>query len=369
MHPPLKNTADRSEDREQNTTTVSDRRVLIETLKGQKTQRVPIWLMRQAGRYLPEYRRLRQQKSSFLDFCYTPDLATEATLQPLARFDLDAAILFSDILVIPDALGQPVTFVEGMGPVLKPVRTRGDVESLSAAGAVDHLAPVLQTVANVSASLDPAIALIGFAGAPWTVAVYMVEGRGGTDCGTLKRWAFEDPDGLEVLIDRIVEATIDYLIAQIYAGAHAVQLFDSWAGVLSDTFFHRWVIAPTRRIVDRIAETFPGFPVIGFPRYAGTLIPDFVAGTGVSAVSLDHTVSLDWAKHQIQPMVTTQGNLDNHLLVVGGPALEAGVARILEVLGDGPHVFNLGHGVLPVTDPENVSHAIACVRRYEQGRR
>jgi uroporphyrinogen decarboxylase len=337
-------------------------KIFLQALKGDPSTPPPVWLMRQAGRYLPEYKELRTKAKNFLDFCYTSEMAVEATLQPLRRYDLDAAILFSDILVIPDALGQSVAFKEGEGPVLEPIQAVEELSKLEVGKVLDHLKPVFRTVSTLSREIPESTALIGFAGAPWTVAVYMVEGRGGTDCGTARRWAYEDPDGFAQLIDILVEATSLYLNQQILNGAEAIQLFDSWAGVLSESQFRRWVIEPTVKIVQNIRKENPDVPIIGFPRHAGVLYETYVRETGVDGVSLDSGVPLDWAKSILQPLCTVQGNLDNQVLMAGGPALETETSKILEKFSDGPFIFNLGHGVLQWTSPDHVESLINQIR-------
>ena len=337
----------------------------LRALKGENLIRPPFWLMRQAGRYLPEYRELRQKSKNFLDFCYSPDLAVEATLQPLRRYDFDAAILFSDILVIPDALGQKVEFREGEGPVLEPVRSIDDVDKLSLDGLHDHLAPVYQTVSRLSSEIPQQTALIGFAGAPWTVATYMVEGKGSKDYARARTWAYADPEGFGKLIDLLVEATTAYLIKQIENGAEVIQLFDTWAGVLSENQFQRWVIQPTVEIVKRLNKACPGVPILGFPRGAGILYQDFVKQTGVDGVSLDNSVPVSWAAEHLQPLCTVQGNLDNMALIAGGEAMENEIRAILEGFAGGPHIFNLGHGILPETPPEHVERLAALIEGWE----
>jgi len=326
--------------------------------------RPPFWLMRQAGRYLPEYREVRKSAKNFLDFCYSPDLAVEVTLQPLRRFKPDAAILFSDILVIPDALGQKVEFIEGRGPVLDPVRSEDDLKILNCDGVIEHLSPVFETVSRLSRQLDNSTALIGFAGAPWTVAVYMVEGHGGTECGIARKWAYENPEGFSRLIDILIKSTSDYLIRQIEHGAEVIQLFDSWAGVLSETQFRQWVIEPNRKIVANIRKKYPHIPVIGFPRNAGHLYQDFVKQTGVNGVSLDHGVGIDWAVDNLQPFCTLQGNLDNHALLAGGAALHGELEKIMHGFTKGPFIFNLGHGVMQFTPVEHVEYVAEFVHNW-----
>jgi len=342
----------------------SSERKLIRVLNGEVVSPPPFWFMRQAGRYLPEYRKIRQTAKNFLDFCYTPDLAVEVTLQPLRRLQADAAIMFSDILVIPDALGQDVAFKEGEGPVLEPIRDVCAVAALDIDRLDDHLEPVYEILGRLRREIPEETALIGFSGAPWTIAIYMVEGRGGTECGRARTWAYQDPEGFGKLIGLLVEAISRYLIRQVESGAEVLQLFDSWAGVLSETQFRRWVIEPNRQIVKRVKAVHPNIPIIGFPRNAGVLYRDFVEQTGVDGVSLDHTVSPGWAKEQIQPLCTVQGNLDNHLLLAGGQAMEDGVRNLLKTFGDGSFIFNLGHGILPTTPPENVEKVAEMIRGW-----
>ena len=332
---------------------------LISALLGERQATPPLWLMRQAGRYLPEYRRLRAKAENFIGFCHTPELAAEATLQPLRRFPLDAAILFSDILVVPHALGQSVWFEEGAGPRLEPISGPRDMDGLQLAGLGERLAAVYRTVSRVRTALTAEgkdhTALIGFAGAPWTVATYMVEGGSSRDFARTKAWAYGDPDGFQALIDLLVEATAEHLICQVAAGAEVVQLFDSWAGVLPESQFERWVTAPTRAIVARLKARCPSVPIIGFPRGAGPMYRSYRVDSGVDVLGLDTSVPLDWAARELQRLGPVQGNLDPHLLVAGGVALEAEVRRILEAFANRPFVFNLGHGILPETPPENVA--------------
>ncbi len=320
--------------------------------------------MRQAGRYLPEYMEIRKKAKNFLDFCYTPELAIEATLQPIRRYGMDAAILFSDILVLPDALGCDVAFEEGRGPVLRSIDCIEDIDKLSDDNFLENLSPVFETLRGVKAALPEDVSMIGFAGAPWTVAIYMVEGHGGTDGGRARRWAYEDEEGFTRLIDLLVSTTAAYLIEQIKNGAEAVQLFDSWAGLLPESQFHRWGITPTKAIVNKIKGTYPEIPVIGFPRAAGALYEPFVQETGVDGISIDSGVPLDWAASILQGRCTIQGNLDNQVLTAGGIAMEEAAKRILGRLADGPFIFNLGHGILPDTPPENVARLAAIIRDW-----
>ena len=338
----------------------------LKALKGETCAKPPFWFMRQAGRYLPEYMEIRKKAKNFLDFCYTPELAVEATLQPIRRYGMDAAILFSDILVLPDALGCDVAFEEGRGPVLEPIVCTRDIEKLNDVNLLENLSPVFKTLRSVKAALAADVSMIGFAGAPWTVAVYMVEGRGGTDGGTVRRWAYEDEKGFARLIDLLATATAAYLIEQIKNGAEAVQLFDSWANMLPESQFNRWVITPTRTIVNKIKDIYPYVPIIGFPRAAGVLFKPFVEETGVDGISIDCGVPLDWAASMLQSQCTVQGNLDNQLLAVGGQALEKAAKRILGRLAGGPFIFNLGHGILPETPPENVARLAAVIRDWNE---
>ncbi|WP_316975982.1 uroporphyrinogen decarboxylase [Shumkonia mesophila] len=341
-----------------------DVKPFLAALRGQSMVPPPLWLMRQAGRYLPEYRKLRERARNFLDFCYTPELAVEATLQPLRRFRPDAAILFSDILVVPDALGQAVDFREGEGPVLEPLRSRRDVEVLKSGRVLRHLEPVFTALRGIRRALPPETALIGFAGAPWTVATYMVEGRGGTDFGRALGWDGEDPEGFAMLIDLLVEATAAYLIEQVRHGAEALQIFDSWAGALDEARFRRLAIAPTRRLVAKVRAACPEIPIIGFPRGAGVLYADYVRETGVDGISLDSAVDLGFARLALQPNTVLQGNLDPQVLVRGGSEMRDAALAILENLGRGPFIFNLGHGVVPETPVENVLQLAATVRAW-----
>jgi uroporphyrinogen decarboxylase len=329
-------------------------KLLLRALGGETLEKPPWWLMRQAGRYLPEYRALRARAPGFLEFCLNPILASEATLQPVRRFGMDAAIVFADLPLIPWALGQPLTYGDS-GPVLDPVVDVAGIAGLRIEGVDARLEPVSETISRCRDALPIETALIGFAGSPWTVATYMVEGGASRDFSNVKGWAYRDSNGFAALIGLIEEATIAYLSAQIEAGADAVQLFDSWAGVLSEGGFERWVIEPTRRITGRLKERFPTVPIIGFPRAAGFFYQRYAAESGVDAVSIDSGVSGSFAREQLQARVAVQGNLDPVALIVGGPAMEREVRAIRSALGGGPFIFNLGHGVLPQTPPENVA--------------
>ena len=328
---------------------------LLRALNRRSTDRPPFWFMRQAGRYLPEYQQLRRQEPDFLRFCYTPDLTVEATLQPLRRFEPDAAILFSDILVVADALDRKVQFIEGQGPVLQPLSNGASIRALSAVRIEEYLAPVYVTVRRLAETLPENVALIGFAGAPWTLALYMVEGRGGSDGARARTWAYAEPEEFAALIDVLVEATVRHLAAQINHGAEVVQLFDSWAGLLAADEFRRWVIAPTAEIVRQLRIRCPHTPVIGFPRGAGVLYAEYARRTGVDAVGLDAGVPIEWAAAELQKECGVQGNLDNYLLKAGGPEMDRATDRLLTVLGAGPFVFNLGHGILPDTPTDHVA--------------
>ena len=318
--------------------------------------------MRQAGRYLPEYREVRRSVSGFLELCYTPELAAEVTLQPIRRYAFDAAIIFSDILVIPHALGQKVSFEEGVGPVLEPVEDASALRAATAQEVADHLAPVYDAIGRVSRELPDPVALIGFAGAPWTVATYMVEGGTTRTFDRIKRLAFGETDRFQSLIDTLVETTAAHLIRQIEAGAEAVQIFDTWSGVLPERAFARWCVAPVAEISRRVKAAHPDVPVIGFPRGSGPNYAGFAAAARVDAVTIDYSVPLEWAKSQVQSGACVQGNLDPIYLVAGGTEMENEVRRILEILGDGPFVFNLGHGIVPSTPPENVARLVEIVR-------
>lgn len=330
-------------------------------LNGEVCDRPPIWLMRQAGRYLPEYRALRAEAGSFLDLCLDPPQAAEVTLQPIRRFDFDAAIVFSDILMIPYAFGQPLSFVEGEGPRLDPIDAdaiaRLDIDAVR-----DRLSPVFETIARVRGDLEPDKTLIGFCGAPWTVATYMIAGRGTPDQKPARLMAARHPALFQTLIDRIVDASVISLLGQIEAGANVVQIFDSWAGILNDSDFDRWSIAPAKAIIERVRSAAPGIRIIGFPKGAGFRLERYVAATGIDAVGIDWTVPLDIARDRLQPHATVQGNLDPLLLVAGGEVLDDAVDRIVSTLRHGPFIFNLGHGIVPETPIAHVEQLVARVR-------
>ena len=334
---------------------------LLAVLKGELRVPAPMWMMRQAGRYLPEYRKLRDEKGSFLNLVYDPEAAAEITLQPLERFQaLDAAILFSDILIIPFAIGQNLSFVTGDGPRLTPPLINSALDQLTAYPA--RLDPIFETVRKVRARLAADKSLIGFAGSPWTVATYMVAGQGSREQAEARRLAYTDPSKFAGIISRIEQITFDYLSGQIEAGAEAVQLFDSWAGSLSVAQFEEWVIAPTARIVAALKERHEGVPVIGFPKGAGGKLAAYARETGVAAISLDETVDPRWAARELPDGLPIQGNLDPLALLAGGEAMGSAVRRILDAFAGRPHIFNLGHGILQETPIENVEQLIALVK-------
>jgi uroporphyrinogen decarboxylase len=341
------------------------RKPLLRALSGEAVWPPPMWLMRQAGRYLPEYRAVREQAGGFIALCTNPELASEVTIQPIRRYGMDGAILFSDILMVPWALGQPLRFAEGEGPVLEPLRTAEAVAALEPAMLRERAAPIFETVRLTRAALEaqaPKTALIGFAGSPWTVAAYMVEGHGSKDFHTARGMAYADPALFGRLIRTLVEATTDYLLAQIEAGAEAVMLFDSWAGMLSPSQFRRWVIEPTATIVRNVKRLHPSIPVIGFPRLAGPLITEYVQRTGVNTVAIDTSMDPRFAASAVPAHVGLQGNLDPLSLVAGGVALEAEARQILAAMRGRPFVFNLGHGIEKVTPPEHVAQLVRLVR-------
>lgn len=333
---------------------------LLETVLGRRQQRLPIWIMRQAGRYLPEYRELRAKAGSFLDLCYNPELASEVTLQPLRRFDLDAAILFSDILVIPDALGQHVRFEAGEGPLLEPA-TADSIQRLDPKGALEKLSPVIETVRRVRAGLAPDKTLIGFCGSPWTVATYMIGGRGSSDQAAARVFALTQPEAFGRLIDILVEASIDYLAAQLKAGADVVQLFESWALNLDEVAFRNWVIEPNRRIVEGLRKVIPGAPVIGFPRGAAGNLAAYAKATGVNLIGLDYATPVGFAAG-LPAGLGVQGNLDPLRLLAGGEQMDNRVREIVAGFRQRPHVFNLGHGIVPETPIAHVERLIAVAR-------
>lgn len=335
---------------------------LLRAIKGEPVSPPPVWLMRQAGRYLPEYRETRAQAGDFLSLCYAPDLAAEVTLQPIRRFGFDAAILFADILLIPDALGQDVRFVAGEGPRLAPITSEDDLKALSLDEVESHLQPVAETVKRVRQGLDEDKALIGFAGAPWTVLTYMVEGQGSKDHFNSRKFAYQNPKMFEELLELVTEATLRYLIMQVKAGAQAIKLFDSWAGSATADGFSEWVIKPAKTIVEGLRSEFPDLPIIGFPRGAGEKLPAFVAETGVDAVAIDYSMDAAWADAHLPKDFCVQGNLDPALLVAGGKKLDQAVHHILKSFENRPHIFNLGHGIVPETPIAHVEHLLKLIR-------
>ena len=333
---------------------------LLRVLRGERIDPAPMWLMRQAGRYLPEYRALRSDRGSFLNLVYDSEAAADVTLQPLRRFDFDAAILFSDILIVPFAIGQNLSFVTGEGPRLTPPLMSSALDQLQLVP--ERLDPIYRTVSLVKQDLGPTKALIGFAGSPWTVATYMVAGQGSREQAEARRMAYADPQAFTELVARVEAVTIDYLSGQIEAGADAVQLFDSWAGSLSPAQFERWVIAPTARLVEGLKARHPNVPVIGFPKGAGGKIAAYAAETRVDAVGLDETVDPLWAAKALPAHLPVQGNLDPLALIAGGPALETAATHILDAFADRPHIFNLGHGILPDTPIGHVEQLVSIVK-------
>lgn len=318
--------------------------------------------MRQAGRYLPEYRAVREKAGDFLRLCFTPELAAEVTMQPIRRFGFDAAILFSDILVVPHALGQPVRYTVGEGPQLDAIADRAGLDRLKAELDQEALEPIYETIRKVKASLDPRTALLGFCGAPWTVASYMIAGHGTPDQAPARQFAYRDADGFAALVDKLVDASASYLIRQLQAGVDAVQIFDTWAGVLPAEEFRRWCIEPTQRIVAKVRAEVSGAKIIGFPRGVGTALLRYVEEVPVDAIGLDWTVDLLFARNQIQWRMPVQGNLDPLVLVCGGAALDRAVDAVLEAFSERPFIFNLGHGILPETPIAHVEQMLARVR-------
>ena len=334
----------------------------LDVLAGQKLKVPPLWMMRQAGRYLPEYREVRAKAGGFLDLCFTPELAAEVTLQPIRRFQFDAAIIFSDILVIPYALGRNVAFEAGEGPRLDPLDTPEKIGQLRQDADFNKLEPVFEALRRVRAALAPEVALIGFCGAPWTVATYMVAGHGTPDQAPARLLAYRHPQAFAKIIDALVENSIRYLVGQLDAGADALQLFDTWAGVLPTREFERWSIEPTRRIVRGVRRHKPDARIIGFPRGAGALLPAYVAETCVDAVSIDWAAEPELIRSQVQSKVAVQGNLDPLALIAGGAALDAAIDDVLANYGSGRLIFNLGHGIQPETPIAHVEQMVKRVR-------
>ncbi len=337
--------------------------LLLDTLRGENVRPRPAWLMRQAGRYLPEYRALRAEKGGFLALVYDSEAAAEITIQPLRRYGMDGAILFSDILIVPYAMGQDLEFLQGEGPHLSPRLADAALSSLSAVP--QRLTPIYETVRLVKAQLPKGTTLLGFAGSPWTVATYMVAGEGSRDQHVTRELAYRDPAAFQAIIDAIVAVTIDYLAGQIQAGAEAVQLFDSWAGSLAPAEFERWVIAPNAAIAAALKARFPQVPVIGFPKGAGEKLPAYARETGVQAVGLDETIDPLWAHKALPAGLPVQGNLDPLLLLAGGEEMERQALRILNAFAERPHVFNLGHGIGQTTPVEHVAQLLSLVRNWQ----
>ena len=338
-------------------------KTILRALAGEVQAIPPVWMMRQAGRYLPEYRATRAKAGDFLSLCYTPELAAEVTLQPIRRYGFDAAIVFADILLIGQALGSDLWFAEGEGPRMSTVTDRAGVAALKPAEAVhERLAPVYETLRILSRELPAETALIGFAGAPWTVATYMVAGRGSKDQGAAHDFIARDRAGFAALIEVLGDATVEYLSAQVEAGAEVVKLFDSWAGSLKGADFDDFALRPTQRIIAALKARHPGLPIIAFPREAGDRYIGFARATGADCVAIDNSVSADWAAENVQVDGCVQGNLAPHHMVEGGPALVSETKRIVRAFAKGPHIFNLGHGITPDADPDNVRRMIDAVR-------
>ncbi len=338
----------------------ANRRKILDVLNGETLSPPPIWLMRQAGRYLPEYREVRAKAGGFLDLCYTPDFAVEVTLQPIRRYGFDAAILFSDILVIPDALQRNVTFSEGRGPAMDPIKV-DEISALDGDGLLEHLAPVFETVRRLRVELPGETTLLGFCGAPWTVATYMIAGHGTTDQAPARLFGYQHPEQFDYLLALLADLSAEYLIAQIDAGADAVQIFDSWAGVLGEEEFDRYCIRPVARMIAAVRARRPAAKIIAFAKGAGLLLGNYRQKTGADAIGLDWTVPMSFAV-DLQKDGPIQGNLDPMRVVAAGKAMEDGIDRILEKLGNGPLIFNLGHGITPQADPANVAALVARVR-------
>jgi len=342
----------------------SDVKPFVEVLAGHKQAVPPIWMMRQAGRYLPEYREVRAKAGGFLDLCFSPEFAAEVTLQPIRRFGFDAAIIFSDILVLPYALGRSVRFEVGEGPRLDPLDSPKKINALAPEADFEKLEPVYEALRRVRRELDPHVALIGFCGAPWTVATYMVAGQGTPDQAPARMMAYQHPESFAKIIDTLVENSITYLVAQLKAGANVLQIFDTWAGVLPPREFQRWSVEPTRRIVEGVRKKVPGAKIIGFPRGAGALLPGYVEATGVDAVSIDWAAEPGLVRDRVQSKVAVQGNLDPLVLIAGGAALDRAVDDVLENYAQGRLIFNLGHGIQPETPIAHVEQMLKRVRNY-----
>ncbi len=340
-----------------------EQKKLLKALAGKSQKVPPVWIMRQAGRYLPEYRAVRQNAGGFLDLCYNPDFATEVTLQPIRRFGFDAAILFADILLLPQALGMTLWFETGEGPRLEPVTNMAEINRLKPVDAIhETLAPVYETVKRLSADLPDETALIGFAGAPWTVATYMVAGRGTPDQGPARRMMYQSPADFQALIDLVTDATIEYLAKQVEAGAEVVKLFDSWAGALSGTAFEQYALKPAVKIATELKKRFPALKFIAFPRGVGGGYATFADAGVFDGLALDSAVPAQWARDNLQNKLAVQGNLDPMHMVTGGDMLVSETRRLLDILGDGPYIFNLGHGITPDGKPENIEKMLKVIR-------
>ena len=336
---------------------------ILRALAGETLKTPPIWVMRQAGRYLPEYRKLRAKAGNFLSLCYNSELAAEVTLQPIKRFKLDAAIIFADILLIPQALGSELSFLEGDGPRLSRISNKNDILKLKPANSIhEHLEPIYNTVSLVAEQLSPKVALIGFAGAPWTVATYMIAGKGTKDQGLAHSFLKEDKDSFEMLINLLTEATILYLSKQIDAGAEVIKIFDSWAGSLKGEDFVNYAIIPIKKIITALNKLHPDVPIIAFPREAGLKYIDFANETGANCIAIDHSVDPEWAATNLQIDSCIQGNLNPKHMVTGGKALLEETTKILDCFSNGPHIFNLGHGITPDGKPENLQLMIDKIR-------
>ena len=342
----------------------SSSKSFLGVLDGVRQRVPPVWMMRQAGRYLPEYREVRAKAGSVLELCFSPKLAAEVTLQPIRRFGFDVAILFSDILVVPHALGRRVEFVTGEGPRLEPIGELSEVAKVHGQADQNVLAPIYETIRLVKEKLPSNVGFLGFCGAPWTVATYMIAGEGIVDQAPARLFAYRHPEAFGRLIDILVEASVDYLAAQFKAGVDAVQIFDTWAGVLPPDEFARWCIEPTQRIISGVRRKHPGARVIGFPRGAGTMLENYVGGLELNAVGLDWTIDRVFARERIQSRVAVQGNLDPLVLLAGGAALDREVDAMLEAFAGGPFVFNLGHGIVPQTP---IAHVEQMLRRVRAG--
>ena len=338
---------------------------LLSCLNGCVQPTVPVWYMRQAGRYLPEYRRTRSTAGTFLDLCYNPELATKVSLQPIERYNLDGVILFSDILVVPHALGYDVDYIEGKGPILEKLEIGGSLPEYNKTRFLSRLSPVFKTLEELAIKAPNSATLIGFAGAPWTIATYMIEGGSSRDFSRAKGWTYADPDSFQSLIDYLVISTADYLIEQVSAGAEVLQLFDSWAGVLNENHLERWSIKPLENIVALVKKSCPDIPIIIFPKGVGIQYTSYLGIDGLSCLSLDSSVPLNWARDNLQKHVVVQGNLDPQLLASGGNSMIYEAERILDIFSGQPFIFNLGHGIVPQTPPHHVSELTQFIRSWK----